>query len=471
MNTEIVSDLAGLAKDPLSFVYWAFPWGEGLLTHQDGPEAWQKEILGHIGENVSPDKVIQEAVASGHGIGKSALVSWLILWAISTHENTRGVVTANTETQLLTKTWPELMKWHAMFLARDLFKVTATSIFAAEDGKEKNWRIDAIPWSVANPEAFAGLHNQGNRTILIFDEASAIDDKIWEVAEGALNDANTERLWCAFGNPTRNTGRFYDCFHKFRPYWHTMQVDSRSVRFSDKAKISQWEEAYGADSDFFKVRVTGEFPDASDLQFIPLGLVKKAAQRNLHEGQYKFAPCVIGVDPAWSGGDATSIYLRQGLYTKKLARILKNTNDMTIANMIARFEDQYHAAAVNIDLGYGTGIYSAGTTMGRAWNLISFAGSSPDPSCVNMRAYMWFAMKKWFQTGGVIEADQTLIDDLTHVEIKPTMDGRIQLRSKDEMKKEGIPSPNDADALALTFAVPVGNRKRNGKAHTNSQLF
>lgn len=110
MNTEIVNDLAGLAKDPLSFVYWAFPWGEGLLTHQDGPEAWQKEILGHIGENVSPDKVIQEAVASGHGIGKSALVSWLILWAISTHENTRGVVTANTETQLLTKTWPELMK-------------------------------------------------------------------------------------------------------------------------------------------------------------------------------------------------------------------------------------------------------------------------------------------------------------------------------------------------------------------------
>ena len=448
MNTEIVSDLAGLAKDPLSFVYWAFPWGEGLLTHQDGPEAWQKEILGHIGENVSTDKVIQEAVASGHGIGKSALVSWLILWAISTHENTRGVVTANTETQLLTKTWPELMKWHAMFLARDLFKVTATSIFAAEDGKEKNWRIDAIPWSVANPEAFAGLHNQGNRTILIFDEASAIDDKIWEVAEGALNDANTERLWCAFGNPTRNTGRFYDCFHKFRPYWHTMQVDSRSVRFSDKTKISQWEEAYGADSDFFKVRVTGDFPDASDLQFIPLGLVKKAAQRNLHEGQYKFAPCVIGVDPAWSGGDATSIYLRQGLYTKKLARILKNTNDMTIANM-----------------------YSAGTTMGRAWNLISFAGSSPDPSCVNMRAYMWLAMKKWFQTGGVIEADQTLIDDLTHVEIKPTMDGRIQLRSKDEMKKEGIPSPNDADALALTFAVPVVNRKRNGKANTNYQLF
>lgn len=455
MNLDIVNDLADLAHDPLAFVYWAFPWGEGLLQNQTGPEDWQKKILKHIGENISPDKVVQEAVASGHGIGKSALVSWLILWAISTHENTRGVITANTETQLLTKTWPELMKWHAMFLARDLFKVTATAIFATEPGREKNWRADAIPWSVSNPEAFAGLHNQGNRTFLIFDEASAIDDKIWEVAEGAINDANTERLWCAFGNPTRNTGRFYDAFHKFRPYWNNLQVDSRTVRFSDKNKIKQWEEAYGADSDFFKVRVTGEFPDASDLQFIPLKLVKDATTRNLHPSQYNFAPVIIGVDPAWTGGDATAIYMRQGLYTKKLARIPRNDNDIEIANLLARFENQYHAAAVNIDLGYGQGIYSAGITMGRTWNLISFANSSPAPACVNMRAYMWYEMKKWFQTGGTIANDQTLIDDLTHVELKPTMDGRILLRSKDEMKKAGVPSPNDADALALTFALPI----------------
>lgn len=471
MNPELIHDLASLTHDPLGFVYWAFPWGEGMLDGQDGPEAWQRDVLKHIGETVSEDDVVQEAVASGHGIGKSALVAWLILWAMATHENTRGVVTANTETQLLTKTWPELMKWHSLFIGRDLFKVTATSMFSVEPGHEKNWRVDAIPWSVNNTEAFAGLHNQGNRTFLVFDEASAIDDKIWEVAEGALTDAKTERIWCAFGNPTRNTGRFYDAFHRFRAYWHTKQVDSRTVRFSDKKKIAQWAEAYGEDSDFFKVRVTGEFPDASDLQFISMGLVKASLKRNLMDSQYKFAPVVIGVDPAWSGGDATAIWMRQGLYAKKLARITKNDNDMTVAGMVARFEDEYRAQAVYIDLGYGTGIYSAGETMGRSWALIPFSGASPSPECVNMRAHMWNEMRKWMKNGGVIPPDQQLIDDLTHVEIKPTMDGRIQLKSKDEMKKQGIPSPNDADALALTFAAPVVTEDAGDIVNTDYDLW
>ncbi len=462
MNKEfengVISDLAKLSKDPLGFVLWAFPWGEkdNILRDQPGPEEWQKETLQHIGANLSREHVVHEAVASGHGIGKSCLVAWLILWAMATHENTRGVVTANTETQLITKTWPELIKWHSLFLAKDLFKVTATAMMAAEPGYEKNWRVDAIPWNINNTEAFAGLHNQGNRTFLIFDEASAIDDKIWEVAEGALTDAKTERLWCAFGNPTRNTGRFYDAFHKQREVWHHRRVDSRTVRFSDKNEIANWAKIYGEDSDFFKVRVKGEFPDASELQFIPLGLVKSACERTLAKSQFDFAPAVIGVDPAWTGGDATAIYLRQGLYAKKLARLRKNDNDFQVANLVARYQDEYKAQAVFIDQGYGTGIYSAGVTMGRTnWRLVSFASASPSIDCCNMRAHMWNEMRKWLMTGGVIPADDQLIDDLTHVETKPTADGRIQLKSKDDMKKQGVPSPNDADALALTFASPV----------------
>ncbi len=329
-------------------------------------------------------------------------------------------------------------------------------MMAAEPGYEKNWRVDAIPWNINNTEAFAGLHNQGNRTFLIFDEASAIDDKIWEVAEGALTDAKTERLWCAFGNPTRNTGRFYDAFHKQREVWHHRRVDSRTVRFSDKNEIANWAKIYGEDSDFFKVRVKGEFPDASELQFIPLGLVKSACERTLAKSQFDFAPAVIGVDPAWTGGDATAIYLRQGLYAKKLARLRKNDNDFQVANLVARYQDEYKAQAVFIDQGYGTGIYSAGVTMGRTnWRLVSFASASPSIDCCNMRAHMWNEMRKWLMTGGVIPADDQLIDDLTHVETKPTADGRIQLKSKDDMKKQGVPSPNDADALALTFASPV----------------
>jgi len=217
-HDELIEALGALTHDPLAFVYFAYPWGEPgtPLEDMEGPDEWQIQILKDIGEQLKKGKelqtAIQEAVASGHGIGKSALISWLIHFAISTHENTRGVVTANTEDQLRTKTWPELSKWHNMFIAKDLFTYTATAIFSSDKNYEKTWRIDAIPWSKNSPESFAGLHNQGNRILVLFDEASAIDDVIWEVTEGALTDANTEIIWCAFGNPTRNSGRFRECF-------------------------------------------------------------------------------------------------------------------------------------------------------------------------------------------------------------------------------------------------------------------
>ena len=183
-HDELIEALGALTHDPLAFVYFAYPWGEPgtPLEDMEGPDEWQIQILKDIGEQLKKGKdlqtAIQEAVASGHGIGKSALISWLIHFAISTHENTRGVVTANTEGQLRTKTWPELSKWHNMFIAKDLFTYTATAIFSSDKDYEKTWRIDAIPWSKNSPESFAGLHNQGNRILVLFDEASAIDDVI-----------------------------------------------------------------------------------------------------------------------------------------------------------------------------------------------------------------------------------------------------------------------------------------------------
>jgi hypothetical protein len=122
--------------------------------------------------------------------------------------DTRVVVTTNTDLQLRIQTWPEVTKWHRLTINRDWFKATATAVFSAEPERERLWRADAIPWSVETTEAFAGLHNKGRRVILIFDEAPAISDKIWEVSEGALTDGETEIIWLAFGNPTRNSGRF-----------------------------------------------------------------------------------------------------------------------------------------------------------------------------------------------------------------------------------------------------------------------
>jgi len=175
--------------------------------------------------------------------------------------------------------------------------------------------------------------------------------------------------------------------------------------------------------------------------------------------QIEFAAKILTLDPAWTGGDELVIGLRQGLFYKKLAVYRYNDNDIEIAGYLANFEDFHQADAVFIDIGYGTGIASAGKMMNRRWTLISFGAASPDPGYLNLRAYMWGMGKKWMQEGGVIEDDQVLADDLVGPEYTVRLDGKIVLESKEDMKKRGLPSPNRADALMLSFAMPVMPKK------------
>lgn len=483
IENQLVDDIAGFEKDPLGFVLYAFPWSEGSLKKWDGPKKWQRDVLKEIGEKLQqledPDDAfetaIQTAIASGHGIGKSALVAWIILWGMSTYEDTKGVVTANTENQLKTKTWAEVSKWHALSINKHWFKFTATALFSSDPDHERTWRFDMVAWSERNTEAFAGLHNEGKRIIVIFDEASAIPDAIWEVTEGALTDEETQIMWFAFGNPTRNTGRFRECFRRYKHRWNHRQIDSRDVEGTNKSQIESWIEDYGADSDMVKVRVRGMFPNVSIRQFIPTDLVDKAFGKHLRESQYNFAPKIITCDPAWSGDDELVIAMRQGLMFKVLDVMAKNDNDVLVANKIAQFEDQENADAVFIDLGYGTGIVSAGRTMGRDWILVGFGEKSGDEGCANKRAEMWNEAKKWLFEGGAIPPDQGLYDDLIGPETVPRLDGKILIESKEAMKKRGLPSPNKGDSLALSFAHPVVKKSdysgEVGKALTEYDPF
>ena len=124
MDQRLVEWLGSVSNDPPAFVMGAFPWGEEgtRLEGVAGPEEWQWDLLCRIRDGLPLGEAIQEAVASGHGVGKSALISWIIIWGLSTLPDTRGVVTANTETQLKSKTWAELGKWFGMFIAREYFK-------------------------------------------------------------------------------------------------------------------------------------------------------------------------------------------------------------------------------------------------------------------------------------------------------------------------------------------------------------
>lgn len=463
-ETELIEDIASFTHDPLGYALYAFPWEEdGELKKYKGPRKWQSELLQTIGSHLQNEQTRHQplliSVASGHGIGKSALVGMILNWGMSTHENTKAVITANTEPQLRTKTMPEVTKWFNLAINRHWWKPVATSITTVDKLNEKNWRLDAITWSENNTEAFAGLHNVGKRIIIVFDEASAIADKVFEVTEGALTDENTEIIWLCFGNPTRNTGRFKECFTKYKHLWVTKQIDSREVEDTNKEQLNKWVETYGLDSDFVKVRVRGMFPSASFKQFISLEDVDKAYGLELKPEQYSFAPKIISVDPAWEGDDEFVIGMRQGLHFEILRTIPKNDNDIHMANIIADIETKEKADAVFVDAGYGTGIVSAGKTMGRKWQLVWFAEKAIDQGCLNKRSEMWKKTRDWLKDGGSIPKDPVLHQELISPETVPRSDGKIQLESKKDMKARGVPSPNRADALVLTFAYPVSKRR------------
>ena len=459
---ELVELAAACTHDPVRWAQFAYDWGHGELADYDGPRVWQAEMLAEIRDHLqnpaTRHQPLMIARASGHGIGKSAGIGMVVNWAISTCEDTKVVITANTDTQLRTKTAPEVGKWQRLSITSHWLDVQATSVAVRDKDHAKTWRADFVPWSEHNTEAFAGLHNKGKRIVLIFDEASAIADKVWEVAEGALTDEGTEIIWIAFGNPTRNVGRFRECFRRFKHRWKARQIDSRTVEGTNKEQIAKWAADYGEDSDFFKVRVRGMFPSMSARQFIGEADVAAAYGKVLRPEQYEFAPKILTVDPAWEGDDEFAIGLRQGLSFRILRTMPKNDNDLVAARVIADLEDEHKADAVFVDAGYGTGIVSAGQGMGRDWTLVWFAGASADIGCLNKRAEMWKAARDWLKSGGALPDDPQLRDELQAPEIVPRADGKVQIESKKDMKARGVPSPNRADALVLSFAFPVVKR-------------
>lgn len=465
---DLIEELAEFSRDPVGFVLWAFPWGEpGELELRPGPEPWQVQILDDLGQGlITVDQAILLARTSGHGIGKSALVAWIVWWAISTFEDTRGVVTANTENQLKTKTWVEVAKWHRLFIAKHLFKLTATAVFSADPEHERTWRIDMVPWSERNTEAFAGLHNQGKRIIVIFDEASAIPDVIWEVTEGALTDMHTEIIWCCFGNPTRNKGRFRECFSggKFSHRWSSAAIDSRTVSFTNKEQIARWIEDYGEDSDFVRIRVRGVFPRVDAEAFIPFDLALEATHRELLPQSGRV---ILGVDVGRFGDDPSVIYPRVGRDARtRPPEILQGYDTMRTAAAVAVSFHRYHATAVCVDSGgVGGGVVDRLRQLRIPVFDVDF-GSGPDDTNLddgtkyaNKRAEIWGAMRNWLQRGGCIPDmptgdNITLKDELTGPTYALNKKEAIQLEAKVDMRRRGVPSPNVADALATTFAYP-----------------
>ena len=468
-NLMLADDMAEFYDDPLGFVMYAFEWNKGELLGWEEPDEWQRDYLTELGEQVrergfngvDPVDPIFDATSSGHGIGKSALVAWTILWLMSTRPHCRGVLTANTVPQLRTKTWAELAKWKRRCITGHWFEMlTGQSLSLRHLEHPETWRVDGQTCREENSESFAGLHAANSTPFYIFDEASAVPDAIWEVAQGGLTDG--EPMFLAFGNPTRNTGFFFDAvFGKLRHRWQHRCIDSRDCAIPNKRLHQQWIDDYGIDSDFVRVRVLGLHPNASTLQFIDFATVRSAQTRATQADD--FQPILVGVDVARFGDDQSTIYTRRGRDARSWPPLkFRELDTMQLAAKVAEYVTQLGGwntvGAVFIDgVGVGGGVVDRCQQLGVPRVVEVNGGGKPTTNrYFNKRAEMYGELKDWLATGAIPTEDQELATDLTAVEYQFSKDNRVQLEAKSAMKARLGVSPDSGDGLALTFAEPVG---------------
>jgi hypothetical protein len=470
--TQIAAECYG---DPLGWVQVAFPWGRGQLEQYEGPDSWQEDFLEEWGELIrgrgfdgsGPVEPIRMSRSSGHGIGKSALMAWINLFLMSTRPQCKGTVTANTSPQLETKTWPELNKWHQVCLFRDWFKVSSGrgAMRIAAVGAESTWRIDAQTCAKENSEAFAGQHNAQSSSVYLFDEASAVPDEIWQVAEGGLTDGEPHII--VFGNPTRRSGKFYEVnFGRLRHRWNHGVVNAENVAMTNKELHRQWADDWGKDSDAYRVRVLGLPPQQGDFQFIASDDIDRAMSQDVEKD--RGAALVIGVDVARFGSDRSVIRFRRGQDARSIPpRVYRSLDTMQLAARVAEVLDEYPQATCFIDgVGVGGGVVDRLRQLGYRNVVDVNAGARPTDrrKFLNLRAEMWSRMRDWLRGGGCVESSSDLRADLEAVGYGFNEKQQLVIESKEAMRRRGVDSPDDADALALTFAQNVARADMGGRA-------
>lgn len=492
--------MADFYDDPLGYVLFNWDWDndpdislvEMEPEYQErygcihGPDKWACEFLDELGQEVrkrgfdgihAVEPILFET-ASGHGIGKSALVAWIIKWIMDTRPLSKGTVTANTDTQLRTKTWAQLGFWHNKSLTKHWFKYNSgrgnmSLRYRLNEDLAESWFVTAQTCREENSEAFAGQHAPQATSFYIFDEASGVPDKIYTVREGGLTDG--EPMAFDFGNPTRNSGGFYErCMGKLAHRHIVRQIDSRAVKITNKEQIKRWEEDYGENSDFFKVRVKGEFPSLGNAQFIPSGDVKLARNRpDLPAEALKSYPLVLGVDCARFGDDESVIYPRRGPDARTFpARRYRGLNTVQLtAKIVACFNEfvtiGLRPTMIFVDQGnFGIAIVDNLRAAGYPVTGVDFGAAAHDQETYALMGdELWGRIRDALRTSLILpdigELATDLDTQLTQREYGYVKE-RVKLESKKDMKArlqgEGandVGSPDIADGLATTYYMDM----------------
>jgi len=475
-------------------VYIIFPFGEkGHALEHMAPYDWQMEEWAKLSRHLMNPETRYETyrliISSGNGAAKTAFGAMTVMMILYTHK-LRGRITANTDPQMTSIVWPEYDIWfrHSRY-HEHFFQKFGTSIKAKNEELAETWRFDRITWNEQTPAAMSGLHNYGHAIIYVFEEGPGIPANIWKYASGAYTEKDTIKLFFAFGNSDDPESKFEQ--NMTSPIWNAKRIDTRELGHIDPKQIEDWLLEVGGDEDHddFRVRVRGLPRKSSKDSIISFEIIKAALERRkkFDTTSVRELPVILTCDPAWTGGDETTIAYHQGNYSCLLERYKLDKADgdthMITYNLLKKWEKHLGADAVFIDQGEGTGIYTlAMNDQKTSWYLISFA-SNPNDNPIpkdseykNIRAQMYYEYKKFLQKGGILDARKPeWIPDIQR-QLAWTKGTRHKItlqklaEPKADIKDRVGQSPDIADVFILRGALPVTERLPENDPHGGGAL-
>ena len=481
--------------DFCKLVFIIFPFGEKGTDLEDMmPYEWQMDEWRKLSEHLQNPETRHETyrliISSGNGSAKTAFGAMTMMMLMFT-QRLKARVTANTDPQMRTIIWPEYDIWFRRCRFVDqFFEKFGTAIKSKNPKLAESWRIDTVTWNEQNPASISGLHNKGGAAVYVFEEAPGIPAVIWDYASGAFTETGTIKIHMAFGNSDDPESKFEQ--NMASPLWRSLRIDTRTLKHIDPKQIEAWliDSGGDEDADDFRVRVRGLPRKSAKDSIIKIESVEAALARRkiFNHDTVSHFPVILTCDPAWTGGDETTIWYKQGHYQCllerfKLDKMKRDTHQLTY-NKLCYWERKLNADAVHIDQGEGTGIYTLAMNKEKYhWLLVSFAENPTDEldpkmsEFGNIRAMMYYHQNKALMEGGVLDSkDEAWIED-----IKKQLCWTKGARHKVTYKKMAEPkadiksrvgkSPDLADGAVLCFAYPVTERLPENERDGDGKLL
>lgn len=433
--------------------------GRLQFAYRDLPAEFAKNIIGIDLSSQQKDLITSaakpsamSAVKSATGTGKTTTLAILILHQLFCEPNCKIIATSPSAGQLQRGLRSEISKMWSMIKLpeiKDYFDMTQELIFAK--GRKDTQFCALVTGSAENKENLAGVH--ADKVLIIVDEASAVNQDVYDTLIGNLTTPGCSITLTS--NPVRSVGPFFELFTNEgnKSLWNLFTFTAFDSPMVSEEWIELIKTQYGEDSDFYRMRVLGEFSKATSSQFIPADMVEDAVNTQLSFTAYQNYPKVLGVDVARFGDDTTAFVLRQGPKILDI-RQYKGLDTVQVAAKIAEYKLEHAPNGIFIDgIGIGAGVVdSCRHRQIQVVDVVVSHKSSEPLQYVNLRSQLWGKMKQWLGNGADIPNNTDLKQQFLSMEYGYNGKMQLQLMSKKDIKRQGLASPDIPDAIALTFA-------------------